>query len=84
MAFITEEGYILINPRIDNKSEDKDLQKLIESKPYASVDDSKDDEKKGDTVDDTNEELQKRQEKYQKMVCMVHRWITCLTFVWRQ
>lgn len=80
MAFITEEGYILINPRIDNKSEDKDLQKLIESKPYASVDDSKDDEKKGDT----NEELQKRQEKYQKMVCMVRRRITCPTFVWRQ
>lgn len=75
MVYITKEGEILINPRRSNKIEDKDLQKLIQSNPYASVastkDDEKIDEKKDDGDDGVNEELRKRQEKYQKMVGMV-------------
>ena len=75
LVYITQEGEILINPRRDNKIEDKDLQKLIASNPYGSVeDDSKDDDEKKDDAaggDDSNQDLKKRQEKYQKMVGMV-------------
>ena len=74
LVYITEDGEILINPSYEHTIEDEEVQKLVTSEPYAGVEqgsDTSEEQHPGNA--EASEEIQKQNEKYEKMLKVVPR-----------